>query len=326
MARARRERGIARSHPRSSTSSSCARLKYRPGRPVGFPRPRDGPSSFGRLASGICQRICQNICQKLWQGQAGTRSDVTPGSWGRHWPSRTYPTAFCRRAWRTISAWGARAWASAGHPETGQAAAPGRPTASARAPRSPRRAGRARARGSRRAGWPRRRSGAPCGARPRRARGDSTSTPQRRETADVQQQVRHPRGARESARRHHLQAVEGEVVPRPGLDVEDADPSRESLGPRELAPRVEELGEDGAEGLREHVDPPDRHAPRAAARLESPLVLALEVPAQGPPLRLDVLHRQAGDEGDALPGRSVGRSRARTVPVGDWRRSSGHAR
>ena len=32
------------------------------------------------------------------------------------------------------------------------------------------------------------------------------------------------------------------------------------------------------------------------------LVLALELPAQGRAMRLDVLHGKAGDEGDALPG------------------------
>ena len=65
---------------------------------------------------------------------------------------------------------------------------------------------------------------------------------------------------------------------------------------------VEELREDGAERLRKHADPPDHHAPHAAARIELQLVGVLEVPPRGLPVPLDIRHGQACDEGGGLSG------------------------
>jgi hypothetical protein len=122
-------------------------------------------------------------------------------------------------------------------------------------------------------------------------------------TAEIEEHVRHAGVAGQTGRRHHLQAVEGEVVRRPEPHVEDADPGVEPLRPREVPVRIEELREHRPEGLREHVDPRDGHPPRAVARLELHLVVALQLPAQGRAMRLDVLT-----------------ARCRTVSCRWWRR------
>ena len=80
MARMRRERGIARSHPED--------LDVLVPRQGEVEAPVDRPASPRRAPSplGGSPRNRQRFCQTLWQSQAGTRPGITPGSAWRRWP------------------------------------------------------------------------------------------------------------------------------------------------------------------------------------------------------------------------------------------------